>query len=488
MFLVMILTLYTTRIVLSELGLSDYGIYDVIAGVVASLSFINQSLASANQRFLAFAIGEGREDDLKEVYRVSITIFVVLGLLILILGETVGIWFVKTKLSIPIERQSAAILLYHFSLFSFLFSFVTIPFIAEIIAHEEMKIFAVIGIVDYFLKLIVAFLLSVGNYDKLVLYGFLTLLVYITVFIVYVIICRKKFTECRGFKIPKDFGLFKKIISYSGWTMLGSIAGVAYNQGVTVLVNIFFATVVNAARAVTTQVIGAISALANNFFTALRPAIIKSYANGDTKHMMRLFYSSSKLSYYLMFILCLPIYLEMEFILNLWLKETNEQMVLFTKLALVYSIILSLNNPITTVIQATGNIRNYHIFVESFTLLILPTTYLFFKLGYKPEVTYIISIFAFSLAHIIRMIVLRSNIKEFKLSDYFKNFLNSAILVSILSIIVPIALESKLEYGLLRFILVVTSSILLVSVFTYNFGLDAEEKNKIKSIIVKFRN
>ena len=147
MFLVMILTLYTTRIVLSELGLSDYGIYDVIAGVVASLSFINQSLASANQRFLAFAIGEGREDDLKEVYRVSITIFVVLGLLILILGETVGIWFVKTKLSIPIERQSAAILLYHFSLFSFLFSFVTIPFIAEIIAHEEMKIFAVIGIV-----------------------------------------------------------------------------------------------------------------------------------------------------------------------------------------------------------------------------------------------------------------------------------------------------------------------------------------------------
>ena len=482
MLVIMLVSLYTTRIILAELGVNDYGIYDVVAGVVTSLAFISQTLSSALQRFLSYAIGKQNHEELNEIFSASLAIFILIGVACLLIGETLGLWLVNNLLNIPENRLVAANIVYQFALFSFLITILSIPFISEIIAHEEMGIYSFVGIIDYTLKLGVAFILIFTTYDNLILYGFLSFLITLITFLIYYFVTKVNFSEC-NFKIPRRLSIFKELLSYSGWTLLGTVSGIANNQGNSILINVFFSPVVNAARAIALQVIGVISAFANNFFTSFRPPLIKSYAEENYIYTMQLFYSSSKLSFILMLVICLPIYIEMETILNLWLKNTTLQMITFTKLALIYAMIVSLNNPITTLIQATGKIRNYFVFVESFTLLSLPITYFSFKLGYPPEATFWGSIIVFSIAHIVRLIILKNTVIQFTISRYLDEFIRPSFIISILSSIIPFFIVNYFPIGLFRlFIVFSTSSILIVITF-YFIGLNIDEQKFLCNII-----
>ena len=478
------LNLYTVRVVMKALGIEDYGIYNVVAGVVTTMSFLSQTMSISTQRFFSYAIGENKPFRLNQIYNISFSIFFILSVIIVLTCETLGLWFINTYLNIPADRMYAANWIYQCAVVSFVFTILAVPYISVILAHEDMGLYAFVGIINYLLILTLVLTLDLVSSDKLIVYGFFMFCVSFIVFLIYFFCCRIKYEECR-FKLCNDKILFKEIISYSGWTLYGSIAGIANNQGNNILINIFFGPIANSARAVAFQASSALNLFCTNFFTAVRPPLIKSYANGDIEYMMSLYYSSTKLSFYMIYIICLPIYLEMEFVLKFWLPEVTIDMVVFTRLSLIYIVILSLNNPITTVIQATGNVKKYFISVESFTLLSLPLTYLFFKLGFSAKYNFLIAIYIFSAAHIVRLMILKMNMPQFTISNYFRKFVYRAAIVSLISCIPPIIFKTHLSDGMERFIIVLITSVVMTAVFAYLIGLNGAERKILSDYIQK---
>jgi O-antigen/teichoic acid export membrane protein len=485
---IMGLNLYTVRIVLKALGIQDYGIYDVVAGVVNMLSFLSQTMSISTQRFFSYALGEKKQYRLNQIFNLSFFIFVILSIVVVIILETLGLWFTNTYLNIPKDRMYAANCIFQFAIVAFVFTMLSVPYTSVIIANEDMKLYAFIGILNYLLILIFTLSLDVVKTDKLIFYGFSIACVSCIVFFIYYWRCRMKYKECR-FKICKDKKLFKEMMSYSWWTLYGSIAGIANNQGNNTLINIFFGPITNSARAIALQLGGALGILCTNLFMAVRPPLIKYYAIGDRVHTMRLFYTSNKLSFYMIFIICLPLYLEMEYILNLWLPEVTFDMIVFTRLSVIYTFILSLQNSITTLIQATGNVKKYSLFVESFTILSLPLTYLFFKLGFSAKYTFLIGIYLFSAAHIIRLVILKINIAQFTLTDYFVKFALRSIFVCVASCAIPIFLENHLPSGAGKLITVSISTVIITLSFVCLIGLsDAERRELFNYIQLKVKH
>ena len=431
MFITMVVSLFTVRVVLKTLGVVDYGIFSAIGGVVTTLAFVTDVLANASQRFFAVELGRNDTKKLQQTFGLILLAYLLVAVIVLILGETIGLWFVNNKMDIPTGRQGAAMVVYQFSLASFLAGMLLSPYNALIIAHERMNVYAYVSILQVVLKLGLVYLLVIIPYDKLIIYAILIFLLRVLISAIYIIICRKSYPESKVvYRWDKD--IFKSIFSYSSWTLLGTLAYVFNTQGLNIILNLFFGPVANAAYAIGSQVKTQINSFANNFFVATRPPMIKSYAEGDYVYTNKLFYFSSKIIFSLLFIIVVPLFVEVDFILKIWLGEIQQYMSSFVRLMLISGIVLSVSEPITAIVQAAGQVKKYHGLVDTFTLLTLPLAFIAFKIGLEPQWGFLISIGVFCIAHIMRLFVLRSFF-SFSIREYTVRFIIPCIVTIIVT-------------------------------------------------------
>ena len=487
MLLTMGVSLYTSRIVLNILGIEDFGIYNVVGGVVLMFSFLNSSMSSATQRFLSFELGKNDYTQLKKVFSMSVNIHAIIALAIFILAETIGLWFLNAKLVIPLERLEAANWVYQFSILSFMITVLSVPYNATIIAYERMKIYAYVSFVEVILKLIIVFALVWLGFDKLKMYATLVFSVSIIILIIYRTYCKRNFTET-SYQFFWEKSLYRTLMNYAGWNLFGNVASVTFNQGINIMLNIFFGPAINAARAIAYQINSAVNGFVINFQMAMNPQIIKSFASGETKYMHQLIYQGAKYSFFLLFTLTLPILLETEIILKLWLKIVPEYTVIFTRLVLVNVLIDCISGPLMTAAQASGKIKLYQSVVGGLLLLILPLSYLFLKLGFSPEVTLYISICISIIALFSRLWIIGPlvNLTIQKFSQYV---LIRVLLVAFVSLILPMIIKSSIDNELIRFFSVCIVSLISVSITIYWIGLrNAEQifmKDKLNQFIYK---
>ncbi len=402
MFLTMGVGLYTSRLILDALGVVDYGIYGLVGGIVTMFAFLNSAMSSATQRYLSFDIGKNDMERLQKTFNATLNIHFLVAIIILILSETIGLWFVNYKLDIPPDRMNAANWVYQFSIFTFILNVIQVPYNALLIAREHMNIYAYVSILETLLKLFIALYLVQANNDRLILYAILIFSISFIIRMVYKVYCKKKFKES-VYKFYFDKNYYKELMSYSGWNLFGNIAVVARSQGSNILLNLFFGPVANASYTLTVMVQGIISTFVSNFQVAVKPQIIKNYSKGNYEASLNLMYKSAKFSFFAMFILTLPFLFNIDFVMNFWLKEIPIYAISFIKLALIYSLIETISNPMVTGAQATGKIKIYQIVVGSFIFLTLPTVWLVFKLTNDPLNMYYVLIGNSIIALIIRI-------------------------------------------------------------------------------------
>lgn len=472
-------SLYTSRVVLNSLGVEDFGIYNVVGGVVIMFTFINSAMASATQRFLTFELGLGDKEQLKKVFSTSVLIHVLIAILILILGETIGLWFLNTQMTIPVERMEAAQWVFQLSILSCMVMILSVPYNAAIIANERMSAFAYISVLDVSLKLLVVFLLDHLGYDKLKLYSILLFGVAMISRMIYGIYCKKHFEEAK-FSWRWDKNLFKKMANFASWSLFGNLAGVAFTQGINLLLNVFFGPTVNAARGITVQVQSAVNGFAMNFQTALNPQITKSYATKNFEYMHSLVFSSSKYSFFLLLFLSLPIFIETKFILTLWLKIVPEHTISFLRIILLTTLIDAMANPLIISAQATGRIKKYQAVIGGILLLIVPFSYCALKLGAIPEAVFCVHLCMVIVAQIARLWMIIPMI-QLSAKIYYKEVVLKIALVSVSSVILPIFLFLIFPQNWWSFLLVGASCFVSVSFFIYYLGLNDQEKVFIKS-------
>lgn len=479
-------SLYTSRVVLNTLGVEDFGIYNVVGGIIAMLSFLNASMASSTQRFLTFEIGKGDQGKINKVFSISVLIHISLSFIVLFLGETIGLWFFKTKMTIPPDRINAAMWVYQFSIFSTMVIISSIPYNALIIAHEKMSVFAYISIVEVSLKLLIVFLLMIINFDKLVIYGVLIFLVTLIVRICYSVYCRRRFKDIKYTNIKKDKVLIREMTSYAGWSLWGNSAAIIFTEGLNLLLNVFFYPAVNAARGIAVQVQNAVAGFCNNFQVALNPQITKSYAGNDLVEMHFLIFKSSKYSFFLLYFLSLPIFFSTDFILRMWLKTVPPYTCDFVRLILCISLIDATANPFMTAAGATGKIKKYHTLIGGTLLLILPISYICLKLGSNPVSVFIVHLTVCSFAFFLRLYIIKPLI-NLSIKMFFKNILLKIFLVVIASLPLPFFISNFMSDGIIKF-LIVSSSCVISTLFAYYvIGLSKNEqvffRKKLTSII-----
>lgn len=482
LFLVLI-SLYTSRVVLKVLGIEDYGINNVVAGIITVLSFITSSLSGASSRFITFALGKGDFFELKRVFNNIVCIHILFAITILIIGETIGLWFIINKLNIPENRQLAAFWVYQFSIITAMGSFISMPYNAAIIAHEKMSAFAYLTIGDAILKLVAVYLLTILPYDKLIMYAGMILCIQLFDFTIYIIYCNKMFpeTKIKSYKIEKK--TFKEIFAYAGWTMNGSLAVLGYTQGLNILLNIFFNPTINAARGIAVQVQGIVNNFSTNFQMAINPQLTKNYAAGDYNRMHELIILSSKFSVFLLLLICIPIILEIEIILKWWLNQYPEYACLFLRLILITSIQYSLANPIITSIHAVGQVKKFQLIEATLLLTIVPISYLFLKyFNTTPESVFIIHILIETITQIARIYIVLPQIKM-KKKKYVNQVVKPIVLVGIFSPIAPTITFLYLNQDILSFIIIIIISTISTVIFTYLFGCNKTEKKIIQEKI-----
>ena len=474
--LIMLVSLYTVRVVLATLGAEDYGIYNVVAGVVTMFSFLSGSMATASQRYFSFALGQNDEKLLKETFGVTLTVYLLFVIVVFILAETVGVWFVKNKLVIPDERLESAICIFHFSIITFLVTILTTPYMAAIIAHEEMNIYAYISILEVILKLLMVFILKFLSYDKLILYGLLLLIVAVINTSVYRIICMKKFSECKSSVIWKGQGI-KSISSFIGWNFFGSFATAVKTQGYSIFINIYFGPVVNAAQGIATQVRGVILNFSQNFSLAVRPQIIKMYAAEDFEKLQPFLIFSCKITYYLMLLMIVPIYDRLAVLLGFWLNEIPEYTIRFIQLLLIESLVESISSPMVSLNQATGKIALYQFLIGIAVILNLPFTYIILKMGYPPYSIYIGGILFIGIVVLTRLFFLKK-IATFSIKRFLRKLIFPALVLTFVSFLICKLIyfpTEKIPFVLLE----ICIKILIILIFIYVIGLDKQQKEQV---------
>lgn len=435
----MAVTLYTSRVVLQTLGIDDFGIYHVVAGFVTMLGFLHGAMSSATQRFLAFELGKSGDKDVRGIFSMSLNIHFIIAVFVLMLGETVGLWFVKTQMTIPADRMLAAEWVFHLALLSFMVTIVSVPYNALIIAREQMSIFAWVSIIDVTLKLLIVFMLGWFGMDKLILYGMLNLAVVLVIFMVYQIYCKIQFAESR-FRLYWDKQLFNTMLSYTGWNLWGNIAAVMSGQGVNVLLNIFFGPSVNAARAIAMQISAALNSFVQNLQAAINPQIIKSYAAEDMVYMNQLVCYGAKYNFFLLLFLSMPVLINIDIILSVWLGVTPEYTSIFAQLIIVNILIDCISAPLMTSAQATGKIKLYQSVVGGILLLNLPLSYLILTLGGSPYYVMYAGIVTSIIAFVARLLILKKLIFL-----PVKKYLREVVLRSILIVSAVLVLYSLLN-------------------------------------------
>lgn len=483
--LTMAVGLYTSRVVLNALGAEDFGIYNVVGGVVAMLSFFNSSMATATQRFLNYEMGKGNVGNLPKVFSMSFITYCVIAVIVLLISETVGLWFVVNKLVIPQDRVDAAFWVYQISIMTFIVNMLSVPYNAVIIAHEKMSAFAYISVFEAIGKLLLAYLITVSPIDKLVFYAILMFIMSLVIRGIYGVYCRRHFEESK-IRLLWDVSLLKRLFSFSGWMLSGTVANLFSTQGVNMLINIFFGPICNAARAVAMQVFNAVNSFVANFMTAVRPQIVKSYAQQDFSYMYRIVFSSSKLSFFLLFFLSVPIIFETEQILTLWLKNVPADSVLFTRLVLVDLLIISSYSPIAYVSQASGKIKNYQIIISVGFVLIFIVTWLLFSLGFAAYTAFIVMIIMDILGLFARLLELRHSV-QFSMGAYLKRVSVPVAITFSLSLCLSIFVKEVMlpDDSIICLFSRTTMYWIISFVVIYTLGMDVVEKKYLKGLISK---
>ena len=480
MLLSMIVTLYTSRVVLNTLGASDFGIYNVVTGFVVSFGFLNSAMHTSVQRFLTVEMKENNHERLNQIFSMGVTIHLILALAMVIIAEPIGLYFVQTKLVIPLERMEAALWIFHLSVIVLFFGIMNVPYKALIIARENMGAFAAISLIEVFAKLAIAIALVYSILDKLILCGVLLMIVAVTIQLFYMWYCISHYEEGK-YKRFWNKKLFGEMSCFAGWNLIGVFAGIVYNQGVNIVLNIFGGPIVNAARAIAFQVSGAANQLVTNFQLATNPPIMKAYATGD-KSVFRLLSSSSKLSYILLLFIVIPFLLECSYVLKLWLKEVPEYSIMFVRLAMIDILVCSLAGPLHTLMQATGSIRKYQIIVSGVLLMNLPLSYLMLKIGMSFDSTFYVSISLSSIALVIRYCLLRSYV-EYSVKELVLDFTIPIVILTIVSNIVPLVIYNYMEQGLFRLLIVCVTSWTSIALVSWICVLDKNEKSLLLRII-----
>lgn len=483
MMIIMGVTLFTSRVVLQTLGVEDYGIYNVVGGIVVIFSFLNSSLSAASQRFITFELGKGDNGNISNVFSTCVILHFFLALLIAIIAEPIGIWFINNKLMIPETRIPAAIWVFHFSIVSMFVMFISVPYNALIVAYERMDAFAIVSIIDALLRLGIAYaLLMFKNIDKLVIYGILHLIAQIIIRLCYTIFCTRMFTNVQFLK-NIDKQLLFEMGQFASWSILGNVAYMAYTQGLNLLLGTFFPPVVNAARGIAVQIQNAVNNFINSFQTAINPQITKNYASDNIDEMVNLVFRSSRFSFYLIMILSIPVILRTPDILRLWLVNVPDHSVTFVRIILVTSSIHAIANPLNISVKATGKIRLYEITVGGLMIAILPVSYIFLRLGYAPEIVFIVHLCIECIAMLFRIWNTKTLIK-FSYKSYFKEVILRILVVLTLSLISSYIVSINFSSGLLQTIAVTLISVLISFLIILLFGLNKTERtfiiNKIK--------
>lgn len=480
MFLIAV-SLYTSRVVLSALGVEDFGIYNVVGGIITLFSFLNGAMASSTQRYMTFELGKGDAVGLQKVFRISVHIHLLVALLILLLGETIGLWFFYEKMVIPSSRMVAAFWVYQFSILTMVVMVMSVPYNAVIIAHERMSAFAYISVLEVLLKLGVVYLLCLTNADKLIVYAALICLMQLLVCAVYGYYCSRHFEETH-YQWSWDGGLFREMLGFGIWYLWGGFAAVLFSQGLNILLNLFFGPTVNAARGIAVQVQGAVTQFSTNFQTALNPPITKSYAAGDYTYMHSLIFRSSKFTFLLLATISFPVFLETEMILRLWLGTVPSYTFIFVRLMLCVTIVDAMAGAFMVSAQATGRVRIYQSVVGGILLTIVPLSWLVLKAGGAPWSVFVIHLGVCLCAFVVRLLILRSMI-HLSLSEYFLQVVCRCLGVLIIAVPLPLALLHLLPATLPYGILVCLSGILLMLLSSYLIGLTVNEKTFVDSRI-----
>lgn len=475
MILLLGINLYTSRVILRVLGVVDYGIFNVVGGVIAMLGFITSSLGGASSRYITFNLGKGEVEKMQSTFGNIMAIHLVTVGIILLGGLTIGLWFVLTQLQIPSERMNAAIWVYLFSILTSIIVFLTLPFNSVIIAHEKMSVFAYLSIVDAFLQLLVVFALQVIPLDKLAIYAFLLVIVKSLIGLGYVIYCRRNFFESRTW-FAFDRSLFKEILFYAGWTMNGTLAIMGYTQGLNILLNIFFGPAVNAARALAVQVEHACRQFCTNFQMALNPQLTKSYARGELEYMHTLLVKSSKFSFYIVFLLVMPLMFEAYPVLKIWLGNVPEHTSNFLRLILIPTLSYTLANPLIVSVHATGKIKWFQIIEGTILLSIVPIAYFVLKFtSLPPEIVFVVYILVEFCAQVARAMIVLPMI-QMDIIYYIKTVAQPIALVCLLSPIIPFVVNNHLSDGLSSYFSVGALSVLCTSIVIYFIGCTRSER------------
>ena len=486
--IIMLVSLYTTRVVIKALGDVDYGIYTAVGSFVAMFAMISNSLTSAISRFITYELGLNNKDNIRKVFSTAIILQFIICALIIIMAIPIGMWMINTKMVIPPDRLSAANWVFVLSLLTFIINLISIPYNALIIANEKMNAFAYIGILDAFGRLFIAYAINISSYDSLIQYAILMSILAIIIRFLYSIYCKINFKECY-FVWNFNKELICKIFGFTGWNFVGAAAGVLKEQGINVLLNIFCGPIVNTARGIAVQVTSAITQFVTGFTTALNPQITKSYAAKNYNYTIDLVNRGARLSFLLLFILSFPIIAEAGAILRFWLDEIPEHSINFVRLVLINSMIDSISYPLITLMLANGNIRNYQIIVGGCLLLNFPISYIFLKLGFFPEIVFFISISISVTTLILRLVMLSKMVRNFKVGEFLSSVMLRVMYVTFSSLIILLLIYNYIKCNNINFIIKVILLFILALSIVYKYGLVSSErqfiKNKAMSILNK---
>ena len=474
MLLTLVVGLYTSRVVLQTLGVSDYGLYNVVGGIVTLFTFLNSTLASGTQRFLSFALGENDLQKMKSVFSTAFLLHVLFALLILIIAEIVGLWLLFNKMQIPDGRMTAAFWVFQFSVFTTMVNIVQVPYMASLIAHERMNIYAYVSIYDVVMKLIIVYLIQIFDYDKLILYALLLLIVHLSTALFYNLYGRSKYEEVRTINKPDKFVL-KEISSFSGWNVLGCASVALQGQGINILLNMFFGTVINAARGIAFQVNHIILQFVNNFQMAVNPQIVKLYAAGEEDKMVKLIINNSKFAAFLMLLIAIPIFLELEFVLKIWLGEYPDYTPIFLRIIIIQSLVQTMTRPIVMGLHATGQLKMPNLTSGIILIMILPVSYLLLRLGCSAVVIFTVNVIPWILETIIDSYWLYKYV-DFPMGKFYKEVYGRVIPISLLMFLVPFCVHQQMADKWLSFLVVCMVSVICSILCIVYLGISKEQR------------
>ena len=478
MFITMAIGLYTSRIVLKTLGISDYGIYNVVGGIITMLSFLNAAMVASSQRFISYELGKGNLERLKMVFSTSVSIHIMIAIISFLLGETIGLWFINTQLNIEANRMVAANWVYQCSILTFMVNVISVPYRSCIVAHERMSAFAYISILEVILNLMIVFLLRILPFDRLIVYAILILSISVLIRMCYSIYCKQRFEECIYF-FCLDRKLFKDMFSFAGWSVVGNLGFSFKDQVSNIILNIFYGTILNAARGIGIQVSGAVNSFSGNFLMALNPQITKQYATGNEEESIKLVYAGSRYTFYLLTLISIPVIINADYILKLWLGMVPEYTSHFLVLSLITSLLYAVSGCVTTALQATGKIKIFQIGICILMLSELPIAYLLLFLGYPPYSVMYPTIVSYTIAIFFRFYLLKRMIPSYDFKYYITHVLMRSFIIFAASLIICYLLAKASVQNLTCLALSTFLSLIIISTIIYIVGINKNERKMI---------